>query len=309
MHLGAGRVECVRLSGLGGDQRRVLLGQGDHLRGVRQGAVQGVGQGGGKGRGQQIDVELQIPRGVEPVHRQGTAAPVGGTEQVESDGPHGRCRRALSERPALLQRNEFRGAPRGGRLGRLEWNDFSREQFELQFEAVEVVAAEGRGKNPANLIVVARDFEFFGGAADGQVVDEDLRLIEGAVGDAGQFAEFEVAEMLNADPDADAKHGEHQAERTSGRPQQEQAQHGEDGGDSVEENHDLAVRHAMLQQFVVDVLAVGGEDGASADQAADDGERRFQNRQAERNDRDRDGNDGRSLLRALQAPARSEQIR
>ena len=93
--------------------------------------------------------------------------------------------------------------------------------------------------------------------------------------DAGQFAELKVAEMLHADPDADAEHGENQAERTSGRPQQEQAEHGENGGDAVEKNHDLAMRHAMLQQLVVDVLAIGGEDRTAADQAANDGERQF----------------------------------
>ena len=42
--------------------------------------------------------------------------------------------------------------------------------------------------------------------------------------------------------------------------------------DAVEQNDDLAMRHAVLQQLVVDVLAVGGEDGTAADQAADDGE-------------------------------------
>ena len=57
----------------------------------------------------------------------------------------------------------------------------------------------------------------------------------------------------------------------------------------------------MLQKLVVDVLAVGGEDGASADQAADDGERRLQNWQAERNYRDRDGDDGGRFLRAFES--------
>jgi len=32
------------------------------------------------------------------------------------------------------------------------------------------------------------------------------------------------------------------------------------------------MRHAVLQQFVVNVLAVGGEDGTPANQAPDDGE-------------------------------------
>src|ERR1017187_10377961 len=59
--------------------------------------------------------------------------------------------------------------------------------------------------------------------------------------------------------------------------------------------------HAVLQQFVVNVFAIGSEDRTSANQATDDGERGFQNRQAKRNDRDGDGYDGRSLLCSLES--------
>ena len=57
---------------------------------------------------------------------------------------------------------------------------------------------------------------------------------------------------------------------------------------------------AVLQEFVMDVFAVGGEDGASADQAAKNGERGFENRQSEGNHRNGDRHDGRSFLRASQ---------
>src|SRR5580698_3740354 len=57
----------------------------------------------------------------------------------------------------------------------------------------------------------------------------------------------------------------------------------------------------MLQEFVVDVLAVGGEDGASADEAAQDGQRSFQDGQAEGNYRDSDSHDGWGFLRALES--------
>ena len=197
--------DCARLPGLGRDQRCVLLGQSDHLRRVRKGAVKGVGQRGRKGRSEQIDVDLQVPRTVQPLHSQHTAPAVGGTHQVQSEVPH---RRAVERfrRTGFGPAERVSGAASGRRVGRFERNNFPREQFELQFETVEIVAIEGRGKNAANLIVVARDFELLGSAADGQVVDEDLRLVEGAVGDAGQFAKFEIAEMLDANPDPDAKH-------------------------------------------------------------------------------------------------------
>src|SRR5690349_17561711 len=41
----------------------------------------------------------------------------------------------------------------------------------------------------------------------------------------------------------------------------------------------------MLQELVMDVLAVGGEDGASADEAPDDGECSLQDGQSKRNHR------------------------
>ena len=87
--------------------------------------------------------------------------------------------------------------------------------------------------------------------------------------------------MLHANPDADSQHGHDQPKRTPRGPEQEKAQHGETRRDSVQHDDDLAVGHAMLQKLVVDVLAIGGEDRAPADQAANDGEHSLQNRQTE----------------------------
>lgn len=56
----------------------------------------------------------------------------------------------------------------------------------------------------------------------------------------------------------------------------------------------------MLQELVMDVLVIGGEDGASADEAADNRESRFKNRQSERDDGDGYGNDRGSLLRTIE---------
>ena len=140
------------------------------------------------------------------------------------------------------------------------------------------MAAEGGNQDFSHLIIIARNLEFLGGAADGHVVYEDLRLVERAVGNASQFAKFQITEMLNTDPDSDPQDGEHKTQGAACRPQQEQAQHGKSCRNAVEDDHDLAVRHAVLQELVVDVLTVGGEDGPAADQTADDRERRLQNR-------------------------------
>src|ERR1700756_1021141 len=56
----------------------------------------------------------------------------------------------------------------------------------------------------------------------------------------------------------------------------------------------------MLQELVMDVLTVGGEDGSSTDEAADDREHCLENRQAEGDDGNRDGYDGRRLLRTIE---------
>src|SRR5215475_8243264 len=51
----------------------------------------------------------------------------------------------------------------------------------------------------------------------------------------------------------------------------------------------------------MDVLAIGGKDRAAANETADDREDSFQNRQAEGNNRDRNGDEGGSLLRAVES--------
>ena len=58
--------------------------------------------------------------------------------------------------------------------------------------------------------------------------------------------------------------------------------------------------HAVLQKLVMDVLAIGGEDRAPADQAANDGEHRLQNGEAKRYDRNRHGDDRGGLLSSMQ---------
>ncbi len=268
-------------------------------------AIEGVGESGGKGCGQEIDVELQIAGGVEPVYRQGSTMAIGGAEEIKRDGPSGRIVESAGP-PWFVPMEGMTVSTRSWGIEQFDGASFSGKQRDVQVEAIEVVATEGREKNPANLLVIASDFEFLRGAAEGQIVDENLGLVEGAVRDAGQFTEFEIAEVLNADPDSDTQHGEHETEGTSGRPQQEQAEHGETGRNCVKNNHDLAVSHSMLQELVMDVLTVGGEHGSSADEAADDREHCLENRQAERHDRDRDGNDGWRFLRTIESQGAQE---
>src|SRR5271170_5996798 len=148
---------------------------------------------------------------------------------------------------------------------------FTGEELEFHVKAVEIVGAEGSLEDMPNLLVVASGFEFLGGATDGKVVDEDLALLESALGDAAEFTQLEVAEALDANPDADSKHSENQAEGTAGWPKQKQAEQREHGRDTVENNHDLAMSEAVLQQFVMDMFTIGSEHRAAADQTPEDG--------------------------------------
>src|SRR5581483_2886961 len=170
---------------------------------------------------------------------------------------------------------------------------------QVEVKTVEVVRAEGRGENTAHLIEIASDFQFLRGAPDGEVVDEYLRLIQSAPADPGNLPELQVSQVLHADPDADAQHRHYEAQGTSGGPEQEETEHGEDGGDPVENDHDLAVRHSVLQELVMDVLAIGSENRTATDQAAKYGEHGLENRQAEGDDGNGNRDDGRSFLRPI----------
>src|SRR5262249_20623144 len=70
--------------------------------------------------------------------------------------------------------------------------------------------------------------------------------------------------------------------------------------DRIQHNDHLAVRQTTLQKLVMNVLAIGGEDRSSADEAPQHRESGFENRESERNYRNRDGNHGRSFLCTLE---------
>src|SRR5229473_5470353 len=150
-------------------------------------------------------------------HHRAPAA-VGRTHQIERESPdRDTVQRSCPACLAPVKRN-LTAALGCSRLGCYHGMGLAGEEFERDVKAVEIVGHEGGLQNAANLIVVASGFEFFPGAADGKVVDDDLALLEGALGNATQLTQLKIAEALHADPDANSKYGEHQAERTAGRP-------------------------------------------------------------------------------------------
>src|SRR5271155_4531741 len=98
----------------------------------------------------------------------------------------------------------------------------TRKEIESNVERIEVVGTESRFQNIPNLVIIAGHFEFLGGSTDGKVVDENLGLLERALRDASQLSEFQVAQALDADPDADSKYCKNQAQGAARRPQEKQ---------------------------------------------------------------------------------------
>src|SRR5579862_8554591 len=85
-----------------------------------------------------------------------------------------------------------------------------RRMRQLQLDGVEIVGAESIHENVADLFEIAGGLQLFHGATNGEIVYENLRLIESALGDACQFAELEIAKVLNSHPDAGTEHREHE---------------------------------------------------------------------------------------------------
>src|ERR1700690_93767 len=129
-------------------------------------------------------------------------------------------------------------APQKVTAGFSEQGWFIGKRFELQFESVEIIAFEGGDQNVADLIEVGSDLEFFVGPAHGKIVDKNLALIDGALCDAAQFAELEIVQMLDAHPDTGSDYREHESPGAAGRPEEKEAEHGEYGGNGIENDDD-----------------------------------------------------------------------
>src|SRR4029077_6240972 len=187
------------------------------------------------------------------------------------------------------------------RLSGAQGTGFTRKKLESNIKPVKIVGGEGRLQNTSNLFVVASRFEFLSGSPNGKVVDHDLALFERALGNTTQFTHLKIAQALDAHPDAGSKHGENQAQGAAGGPKQKQAEESEHGGDRIKHNHDLTMGEAVLQQLVMDMLTVSRKNGAPADQAPENRERLFQNRQAEGNNGNGNRDNGGGLLRSCQS--------
>src|SRR5260370_29035853 len=106
-----------------------------------------------------------------------TAAPVAIALQIEGEVPLGQTFERL--RASGLAPVEGRLAP--ARLRRVRVQGLARKHLDLHVKSVKIVCTESRDQNAAHLVIVTGNLQFFRGAPDCQVVDDDLALIESAL--------------------------------------------------------------------------------------------------------------------------------
>src|SRR6184192_2042856 len=76
-----------------------------------------------------------------------------------------------------------------------------------QIKTIEVVAVKRGHENAADLMEIACELEFLSRASNREIIHKNMALLDSALGDTTEFAEFEITKMLNTKPDTSAKHG------------------------------------------------------------------------------------------------------
>src|SRR5215468_3172749 len=134
------------------------------------------------------------------------------------------------------------------------------QQSDVQIEGIQIVRAERGDQYPAQLLIIRRYLQFGTSASDSEVVDHDLTLLERALGYSSNFTELQISEMLNTQPDSRTKNREHKAERTSGGPEQKQAEQSKQRRHCIQHDHYLPMRKSQLQELVMDMFSIGRKD-------------------------------------------------
>ena len=176
----------------------VALGDRHEHVGRGEDSIQRICQDHWEIRCEQIDIELQVARTVDAIDHERTATLVGRGDQIQGQFPRGLTGNGdhMRKLGPVKMKVAFGVDCLIAGLG-----------LELKLEGIEIVAAEGGYQHGAQLIEIAGHFQFLDGAADGKVIDDDLPLIDGALGHAPQFTELEIVEMLDAKPNAGADNG------------------------------------------------------------------------------------------------------
>src|SRR4029077_16706259 len=154
---------------------------------------------------EKIHVELQIPFAVLPVNCQAATTPVIRGYQIQRHTP--RCEHLVTQMTAWLFPAELR-IRAGDHFQAVAAGQFTGQMKQSQVESIKIVIAKCSHQNAANLIVVGTHFQFFGGSADREVVDEYLPLLHGAMRDPPEFAELQIIEMLYSDPNSSTENSE-----------------------------------------------------------------------------------------------------
>ena len=69
-----------------------------------------------------------------------------------------------------------------------------------QIKTIEVVAVKRGHENAADLMEIACELEFLSRASNREIIHKNMALLDSALGDTTEFAEFEITKMLNTQP-------------------------------------------------------------------------------------------------------------
>src|ERR1035438_4855072 len=277
---------------VGGEREPVVLPVRDHhFRHCRY-TLQCIGQDSGKLRSQKVDIQLKVAVAIGTKYNERATRLTRSCHQIESQLPGGLAGNRQHVRKLAPVETTFRFEGACMIAERMHY---------LQLKSVEIIALEGRNQDIAHLFEIDSDLEFLDCAAYREIVDNDLTLLNGALRHSTQFAKLRVVQLLHSQPYPRSHDRQHKSQGASRRPQQKEAKHRKYRGDGVENDYNLTMRKPHLQQLVVNMFAIGGEDRSAADEPSQNGKQGLQDRQSERHYRNRHRHECRRFLRSRQS--------
>src|SRR5579864_3773791 len=90
----------------------------------------------------------------------------------------------------------------------LEGRILGQQRLDSEFESIEIAGRECRHQNAADLRVIVGDFELCRGTPDGEIVDDNLALVQCSLGDTTKFAELWITKVLDSEPDTGSHHSQ-----------------------------------------------------------------------------------------------------
>src|SRR6266446_83906 len=128
------------------------------------------------------------------------------------------------------------------------------QELHPEVKSIKIVTGKGCLEEVAQLKVIAHGLQFLGSVADSEITDKYAPLLHRTVCNSPEFSKLGIPQVLHTKPYACAQNSQNQPERASSWPKQKQAQQSEKSRHSVQNDHNLALRHPAREKFVMDVV-------------------------------------------------------